>query len=150
LIDGVLWFSKTADGATYVDEGFSASLDNLSADSNWTESAGTWEEHTVNSPGGRVVSYNSSSGFDWHNPPDRFTSLSMELWVRHVESSARKALTSFNDELSQEEHEAGVQCITSDYAWSPDGRRIAVYSVLHQEGAIFEQRIHLLVLDGAY
>ena len=53
-------------------------------------------------------------------------------------------ITDFNKELA-----GGERVLTSDYAWSPSGREIAVYYATFGRGAI-TQAIDILRLDRAY
>jgi len=147
-----MWMSRTLDGARVVDEGFSADVSTPSVMTNWTQSPGTWEEHTMPSPTGALVTYNSSQPSSWHNPPDAdFDELPLELWAMVVATGERVQLTHFNDELTPTEVAGGVRATTADYAWAPDGRQIGLYSVKHTPaGQIVHQRIDLITLGAAY
>ncbi len=146
-----MWFSRTLGGARLVDEGFSASVATPNATTNWTESPGTWEEHVMPSPGGRLVTFNSSQPFGWKNPPEEdFDHLSMEVLARVVATREVVRLTTLSDELTAAEKQQGIRTVTADYTWGPDGKQLAVYSVKSRNGAIFSQRIDLLTLDSNY
>jgi hypothetical protein len=53
-------------------------------------------------------------------------------------------LTDFNKQLADRE-----RVLTSDYAWGPSGREIAVYYATFGRGSITQQ-IDILSLDRAY
>jgi hypothetical protein len=111
---------------------------------NITKSPGTWEEHAEPSPGAFLVTFNSSRSFDWRNPPDTAKTLRLELWARQVSTGNVFRLTDFNRQL-----EDRGRVLTSDYAWSPSGREIAVYYAIFGRGSI-TQKIDILRLDRAY
>jgi hypothetical protein len=139
----VIWFSHTKSGRPLVDDIYRARWDGTRR-VNITKSPGTWEEHGELSPGGSLVTFNSSRGFDWKNPPDMARTLRLELWAREMNTGTFFRLTDFNSRLS-----GNGRILTSDYAWSPSGRQIAVYYATFGRGAV-TQTIDILSLDRAY
>ncbi|MBW2443589.1 MAG: hypothetical protein JRH12_24170 [Deltaproteobacteria bacterium] len=107
-------------------------------------SPGTWEEHGELSPHGSLITFNSSRRFDWKHPPDTAGTLRLELWARRVSSGATVQLTDFNRQVA-----GHARVLTSDYAWGPSGREIAVYYATFGRGAVTQQ-IDILHLNGAY
>jgi hypothetical protein len=143
LRSDVIWFSHTKSGRPFVDDIYRARWDGTGR-VNITRSPGTWEEHGEPSPGASLVTFNSSRSFDWKNPPDTAKTLRLELWARQVSTGKILRLTDFN---RQPEDRGRV--LTSDYAWSPSGREIAVYYATFGRGSI-TQKIDILRLDRAY
>ena len=111
---------------------------------NFTRSPGTWEEHGEPSPNGVLLTFNSSRGFDWKNPPDTARTLQLELWARRADNGKLFPITDYNARLT-----GRGRVLTSDYAWSPTGREIAVYYATFGQGAT-TQTIDILHLDRAY
>ena len=143
LRSGVIWFSHTKGGRPLVDDIYRASWDGTQR-INITKSLGTWEEHGELSPGGSLVTFNSSRSFDWKNPPDTAKTLRLELWARQASTGNIFRLTDFNKQLA-----GRGRVLTSDYAWGPFGREIAVYYATFGQGSI-TQKIDILSLDQAY
>ena len=139
----VIWFSHTKNGRPFVDDIYHARWDGTRR-VNITQSPATWEEHGEPSPGGSLVTFNSSRNFDWKHPPDMANTLRLELWARQMNTGKFLRLTDFNNRLSRSE-----RVLTSDYAWSPSGRKIAVYYATFGRGSI-NQAIDILSLDRAY
>ena len=121
LKSDVIWFSHTQNGRPLVDDIYRARWDG-SQRVNITKSPTTWEEHGEPSPKGSLITFNSSRSFDWKNPPDNARTLRLELWARQVNTGKPFRLTDFNHPLT-----GRGRVLTSDYAWSPSGREIAVY-----------------------
>ena len=143
LRSGVIWFSHTKGGRPLVDDIYRASWDGTQR-INITKSLGTWEEHGELSPGGSLVTFNSSRSFDWKNPPDTAKTLRLELWARQASTGNIFRMTDFNKQLA-----GRGRVLTSDYAWGPFGREIAVYYATFGQGSI-TQKIDILSLDQAY
>jgi hypothetical protein len=143
LRSGVIWFSHTKNGRPLVDDIYRARRDGTGR-VNITKSPTTWEEHGEPSPTGALVTFNSSRGFDWKNPPDTAKTLRLELWARNTRTGNIFRLTDFNKQLANRE-----RVLTSDYAWSPSGREIAVYYATFGLGSV-TQKIDILRLDRAY
>lgn len=143
LKDNMIWFSHTKGGRPLVDDIYRARW-NGTGRVNITNSPGTWEEHGELSPNGHLITFNSSRSFDWKNPPDTAKNLQLELWARQVKTRKDFMLTDFNKQLK-----IRGRVLTSDYAWGPDGREIAVYYATFGGGAI-SQKIDILRLDRAY
>jgi hypothetical protein len=143
LRDGVIWFSRTFDGRPLVDDIYRARADGTGR-VNITRSPGTWEEHGELSPHGSLITFNSSRRFDWKHPPDTAGTLRLELWARRVSSGDTVQLTDFNRQVA-----GHGRVLTSDYAWGPSGREIAVYYATFGRGAVTQQ-IDILRLNGAY
>ena len=139
----VIWFSHTKSGRPLVDEIYHARWDGTQR-VNITKSPGTWEEHGEPSPNGNLVTFNSSRSFDWKNPPDTAKTLRLELWARQMSTGNIFRITDFN----KLQPDRG-RVLTSDYAWSPSGREIAVYYATFSQGSI-TQKIDILCLDRAY
>jgi hypothetical protein len=140
---GMIWFSHTRSGRPFVDDIYRARSDG-SRRVNITKSPGTWEEHGEPSPNGSLVTFNSSRSFDWKNPPDIARTLRLELWARRSSTGNLLMLTNFN----QQPNIPG-RVLTSDYAWGPTGREIAVYYATFGHNSI-TQKIDILRLDRAY
>ena len=139
----VIWYSHTKGGRPLVDDIFHARSDGTRR-VNITRSPGTWEEHGEPSPRGHLVTFNSSRSFDWKHPPDNAGSLRLELWARQSNTGKIFQLTNFNRRTS-----GGKRVLTSDYAWSPSGKEIAVYYATFGRGSV-TQKIDIFQLDGAY
>ena len=137
-----IYFSHTRLGRPFVDEVYRARADG-SAWVNLSNSPGTWDEHAKLSPGGQVITFNSSRGFDWRHPPDLAATLRMELWARTADGTVAQ-ITRYNEGLAPRQ-----RAIASDYAWGPDGRRIASYALITGGGQA-RQVIEILTLDRAY
>jgi hypothetical protein len=143
LRSDVIWFSHTKSGRPLVDDIYRARWDGTQR-VNITKSPGTWEEHGEPSPGGSLVTFNSSRSFDWKNPPDTAKTLRLELWARQMRTGNIFRLTDFNKQLKDR-----GRVLTSDYAWSPFGREIAVYSATFGRDSI-TQKIDILRFNQAY
>jgi hypothetical protein len=139
LIDDTLWYSHTEDGAFLVDEGFSANLDGEGR-VNHTNAPGGWDEHVDPSPGGRLITFNSSRATRWEHPPDTALSLTMELFALS-EDGAVVQLTRYGEQLP-----ALTRSVTSDYAWGPDGRSLVSLHVEVRLGQ-YTQINEVLTLD---
>ncbi len=143
LRSGVIWFSHTQSGRPFVDDIYRARSDGTRR-VNITKSPGTWEEHGEPSPKGTLVTFNSSRSFDWKNLPDTAKTLRLELWARQASTGNIFRLTDFNKKLADR-----GRVLTSDYAWGPFGREIAVYYAAFGRGSI-TQKIDIVRLDRAY
>lgn len=139
----MIWFSHTKSGRPFVDDIYRARWDGAGR-VNITKSTGTWEEHGEPSPNGTLVTFNSSRSFDWKNPPDTAKTLRLELWAHQKSTGNFVRLTNFNAQLKKRE-----RVLTSDYAWGPNGREIAVYYATFGRNSI-TQKIDILRLDRAY
>lgn len=139
----VIWFSHTNGGRPLVDDIYSARWDGTQR-VNFSKSPGTWEEHGEPSPNGSLVTFNSSRSFDWKNPPDTAKTLRLELWARQMSTGNIFRLTDFNKQLT-----GSGRVLTSDYAWGPSGREIAVYYATFGPDAT-TQKIDILQLDQTY
>ena len=140
---GLIWFSHTKNGRPLVDDIYRARWDGTQR-ANITRSPGTWEEHGEPSPNGSLITFNSSRGFDWKNPPDTAKTLRLELWARRTRTGNITRLTDFNQQLT-----GSSRVLTSDYAWGPFGREIAVYYATFGRNSV-TQKIDILRLDQAY
>jgi len=139
----MIWFSHTKSGRPLVDDIYRARSDGTQR-VNITKSPGTWEEHGEPSPNGALVTFNSSRSFDWKNPPDNAKTLRLELWARQVDTGNLLMLTNFNKQPN-----IPGRVLTSDYAWGPYGREIAVYYATFERNSI-TQKIDILRLDRSY
>ena len=90
---------------------------------------------TLTAQGGRV---------DWKNPPDTARTLRLELWARQMSTGNIFRPTDFNKQLADR-----GRVLTSDYAWGPLGREIAVYYATFSRGLV-TQKIDILSLDRTY
>jgi hypothetical protein len=138
-----IWFSHTRSGKPFVDEIYRAQADGTQR-LNFSQSPGTWEEHAEPSPGGLLVTFNSSRSFDWNHPPDLAGTLRLELWARRQDTGKLIQLTNFNQGLTDR-----ARILTSDYAWGPSGAEIAVYYATFGQG-FPRQAIAILRLDQNY
>jgi len=143
LKSDVIWFSHTKGGRPLVDDIYRARWDGTQR-VNITKSPATWEEHGEPSPGGSLVTFNSSRSFDWKNPPDTAKTLRLELWAHQASTGNIFRLTDFNKQIADR-----GRVLTSDYAWGPFGREIAVYYATFGRGSI-TQKIDIVRLDRAY
>ena len=139
----MIWYSHTKGGRPFVDDTFRARWDGTRR-VNITSSPGTWEEHAEPSPNGQLVTFNSSRRFDWKHPPDTAGSLRLELWAQQTSTGKIFRLTDFNKQAAGQE-----RILTSDYAWSPSGKEIAVYYATFGRGSA-SQKIDILKLNRAY
>jgi hypothetical protein len=90
------------------------------------------------------MTFNSSRSFDWKNPPDTAGTLRLELWARRMDTGNMLRLTDYN------KRSAGRRrVLTSDYAWSPADKEIAVYYATFDRGSI-TQAVDILLLNRAY
>lgn len=143
LRGNTIWFSHTTGGRPFVDDVYYARADGAGR-INITRSPSTWEEHVEESPGGRLMTFNSSRAFDWRHPPDLAASLRLELWARRVDTGQTHQLTRLNERAKP-----GTRILTSDYAWGPGGQEIAFYYATFGEGQP-AQTIEILRLDRRY
>ena len=143
LRGNTIWLSHTAGGRPLVDDVFYARADGTGR-INISASPSTWEEHVEESPGGRLITFNSSRGFAWRHPPDMAATLRLELWARRPDSSQMIQLTWLNARARP-----GERILTSDYAWGPGGQEIAVYYATFGRGEP-TQTIEILRLDQRY
>jgi hypothetical protein len=90
------------------------------------------------------LTFNSSRSFDWKHPPDTTPTLRLELWARQSETGNIFQLTNYNARFA-----GRSRVLTSDYAWDPTGREIAVYYATFGRGTI-TQTIDILHLNQAY
>jgi len=91
-----------------------------------------------------LITFNSSRNFGWKNPLDTARTLRLDLWAREVSTGNVFRLTNFNQELN-----IRGRVLTSDYAWGPTGREIAVYYATFGSNSI-NQNIDILHLDRPY
>jgi hypothetical protein len=143
LKEDLIWFSHTKSGRPLVDDIYRARSDGTRR-IKITNSPGTWEEHAEPSPNGSLVTFNSSRSFDWKNPPDTARTLRLELWARQMSTGDIFRLTDFNKQLAGD-----GRVLTSDYAWGPLGREIAVYYATFGRDSV-TQAIDILRLDRPY
>jgi hypothetical protein len=78
------------------------------------------------------------------SPPDTAGSLRLELWAQLTSTGKIFRLTDFNKQLAGHE-----RILTSDYAWGPSGKEIAVYYATFGRGSV-TQKIDILKLDRSY
>lgn len=85
-----IWFSRTQGGKPFVDDGFVGDLDG-GALLNVTEAPAAWDEHLAPSPGGTLVTFNSSRGFAFDaTAGDGFPQLQMEIWAVRADGRRRQ------------------------------------------------------------
>lgn len=142
LEDDTIWFSHTADGEPFIDEGYSARTDG-SGLTPITASPGTWEEHTEPAPGGTLITFNSSRASDWEHPPDVALTLTMEIWAL-TPAGEFVQLTRYNDETP-----IATRAVTSDYAWGPNGHHMVAYRG-EASLSVVKQYVEVLTLDRDY
>lgn len=137
-----IWYSRTQTGRPFVDTIFNVGTSGRDAIPVVLDN-GVWDDHGMPSPGGRLITFNSSRGFQWHYPPDVAVTLQSELWTLGERGKTHR-LTSYNDGLRP-----GERAISVDYAWSPGGREIAAYAVTSGIG-LPRHEIWIHTLDKAY
>ncbi len=115
LADGRILFAYTKGGQPYCNDVYVWDPD-AGPPQNLTSSVGVWDEFGQRSPDGRTLSF-VSSRFDesLRYPRSRTRDLRTELFLKRGASPLERA-TWVND--------AGAKRVVSDYAWSPDGKRI--------------------------
>lgn len=91
---------------------------------NLTRSADEWDEHAHFSPDGRTIVWMTSKGLPHKVRADR---LRTDYWMMDADGSNKRRLTYFNTPGYPESDAAGLTA--ADFAWSPDGSRIAAYLI---------------------
>jgi hypothetical protein len=74
-----------------------------------------------------------------------FVNLRTELWAKPARGGTPVQLTSYNAKA-----EGGIDVVTADFAWGPQGDQIATYYVHKRGGRIVRQAIDILTLDQRY
>ena len=143
FVAGRIWHGRNQSGLPIVDEVRNVDPNGHNSIQVW-RSTGTWKDRPVPSPNGKVVAISSSEGFNWHFPPDLADTLRTELWVHDATGGQAMKITHYNEGLR-----SGERALAIDYAWSPSGQEIAVYSVVAGIGRP-KHEIRILTLDQPY
>jgi Tol biopolymer transport system component len=88
-----------------------------------THTIENWDEHAHYSPSGNRISWITSANCDCD--PATIRGLEAEAWLMDADGSNKVRLTYFNEPDHPEY--IGRHTIVADNAWSPDGRRLALY-----------------------
>jgi len=87
---------------------------------NLTRTPHEWDEHAHYSPSGKHIVWMSSRNLPAPTGPE---DLETDYWIMDADGSNQRRLTFFNDKDSPDYIKDGVTA--SDFAWSPDGTKIA-------------------------
>jgi Tol biopolymer transport system component len=91
---------------------------------NLTQSPNDWDEHAHFSPDGKTIVWMTSKGLpDSH----RAAGVATDYWMMNADGSNKRRLTYFNTPGHPESMKGGV--VAADFAWSPDGSKIAAYLI---------------------
>jgi hypothetical protein len=91
---------------------------------NLTQSPNEWDEHAHFSPDGRTIVWMSSKDIPGRVRAER---LRTDYWMMSPDGSNKRRLTHFNTPGHPESVEQGLTA--ADFAWSPDGGRMAAYLI---------------------
>ena len=83
-----------------------------------------WDEHAHFSPDGRKIVWMTSRGIPGKVRAER---LRTDYWIMDPDGSNKRRLTYFNEPGHPESEKDGLTA--ADFAWSPDGSRIAAYLI---------------------
>ena len=113
-----------------------------------TRSRREWDEGAHFSPSGERIAWTSDRGVAPTKNTQRVRATSAraqrrELWVMRADASDQERLTFFNHPAAPESLRGAV---VSDFAWSPEGKRLAVHVVTDLGRG--EERIYLVELVG--
>jgi Tol biopolymer transport system component len=91
---------------------------------NLTQTTDEWDEHAHFSPDGQTIVWMTNKGQPRYI---RTGQPRTDYWVMNADGSNKQRLTYFNEEGHPEFMKGAVTA--ADFAWSPDGRRIAAYLI---------------------
>ena len=91
---------------------------------NLTQSPGDWDEHAHFSPDGRTIIWMSSKDIPGKVRAEK---LHTDYWMMNAGGSNKRRLTYFNTPGHPESVDGGLTA--ADFAWSPEGDRIAAYLI---------------------
>lgn len=91
---------------------------------NLTQSPDEWDEHAHFSPDGRTIVWMSSKAIPGKVRAER---LRTDYWMMDADGSNKRRLTYFNAPGHPESDKSGLTA--ADFAWSPDGSRLAAYLI---------------------
>lgn len=141
-----VWFSGSPREQWLSDEIYRADHDG-SGREELLRSPGTWEEQPLPSPGGALLGYRSSRPYGWSRPPHPIGTLRLELWAMTA-GGERVALTEYSKTESGPDRR--FRALVQDFAWSPDGREVAVFVLQYEMGAKPRRAIEILTLNDAF
>lgn len=105
---------KESQGDIYLFEPESGRIRNL------TQSPKEWDEHAHFSPDGKTIVWMSSKGLPGEGKKT-------DYWLMNADGSGKRRLTFFNTPGHPESAKGDI--IAADFAWGPDGNRIAAYLI---------------------
>lgn len=140
LTGDTIWFSHSAGGREIVETLYRAKADG-SKRKKVLDAKNIWEDQGEPSPWGSLLTYRSSRPYGWGYM--RKNGLRFDLWALTRERK-HVALTKNNSSDSPK------RVILEDYAWSPDGREIAVFTRTYQIGVKPRRSIEILRLNDAF
>jgi Tol biopolymer transport system component len=91
---------------------------------NLTQTTDEWDEHAHFSPDGRTIVWMTNKGQPRYI---RTGQPRTDYWMMNADGSNKRRLTYFNEQGYPESMKGAVTA--ADFAWSPDGRRIAAYLI---------------------
>ncbi len=92
---------------------------------NLTGTPDQWDEHAHFSPSGNKIVWISSRDCDCD--PSKPGDVRTDLWIMNADGSGKTRLTHFSDRSFPEG--AGKVVLAGDNDWSPDGTKVAIYSI---------------------
>lgn len=143
LTGDTIWFSHTPKGQAFVDEPYRAK-DDGSAREKVLDHGDSWEDHGKPSPWGSLFTYRSSRPYPYRNSTSSAGMLRIELWAL-TRDGERVELTRYNQPMVRTK-----RVLLRDYAWSPDGREIAVYTLTYEARVEPRRTIEILRLNDAF
>jgi len=113
-----------------------------------TRSRREWDEGAHFSPDGELVAWTSSRGVDLGKTSQQVRAPSAraqrrELWLMRADGGDPQRLTFFSHPAAPESLRGAV---VSDFAWGPEGKRLAVHVVTDLAAGV--ERIYLIELKG--
>ena len=143
LIGDTIWFSHTPDGQHFVDEPYRAK-DDGGAREKVLDDGDSWEDQGEPSPWGSLFTYRSSRPSPYFHSTSRIGKLRLDLWAL-TRDGERVELTVYNQPMLPTK-----RVLLYDYAWSPDGREIAVYTLTYEVHTDPRHTIEILRLNDAF